>query len=130
MSTLLSQDLLNPLTFARPHTGPEIWNVDAGRMTHKGKTAVVEDAFSNVKSPKGSGSNTPALSRTQTPAASTNATPAGSGAEDRANGATPPIKKKKKVTRNQLKAQEERRKARKLHWLTFGGPKPEDTESD
>ncbi|KAI0743566.1 P-loop containing nucleoside triphosphate hydrolase protein [Daedaleopsis nitida] len=109
---------------------PEIWNVDVGRMTHKGKTAVVEDAFSNFKSPKGSGSNTPALSRTQTPAVSTNATPAGSGAEDRANGATPPIKKKKKMTRNQLKAQEERRKARKLSWLTFGGPKPEDTDSD
>ena len=97
-------------------------------MTHKGKIAVVEDAFA-VKSPKGSGHTTPALSRTQTPAASTNATPAGSGTEDKANGSIP-IKKKKKLTRNQIKAQEERRRIRKLNWLTFGGPKPEDTDSD
>ena len=40
------------------------------------------------------------------------------------------VKKKKKMTRNQIKAQEERRKARKLNWLAFGGPKPEDTDSD
>ena len=102
-------------------------------MTHKGKVAVVEDAFA-VKSPKGSGANTPALaSRAQTPAASAAATPAGSGAENGAAGgaATPPVmKKKKKLTRNQMKAQEERRRVRKLNWLTFGGPKPEDTDSD
>ena len=98
-------------------------------MTHKGKIAVVEDAFA-VKSPKGSGANTPALaSRAQTPAASAAATPAGSGAENGA--ATPPVmKKKKKMTRNQMKAQEERRRVRKLNWLAFGGPKPEDTDSD
>jgi len=108
---------------------PEIWNVDGGRMTHKGKIAVVEDAFT-IKSPKGSGANTPARSRLQSPAASTNGTPAGSGAEDKAGTATPPIKKKKKQTRNQMKAQEERRRLRKLHWLTHGGPKPEDTDSD
>ncbi len=100
-------------------------------MTHKGKIAVVEDAFA-VKSPKGSGSNTPAFSRTQTPVVSTNATPAGSGAEDNAtkSGSPAPGRKKKKLTRNQIKAQEERRRIRKLNWLTFGGPKPEDTDSD
>lgn len=97
----------------------------------KGKTAVVEDAFADAKSARGSGTNTPARSRLQTPAASVHGTPAGSGAEDAAGGtATPPLKKKKKLTRNQIKAQEERRKARKLNWLTFGGPKPEDTDSD
>lgn len=110
--------------------GPEIWNVEAGRMTHKGKTAVVEDAFADGKTPKGSGTNTPARSRIQSPSASAHGTPAGSGAEDKGAASTPPVKKKKKMTRNQLKAQEERRKARKLNWLTFGGPKPEDTDSD
>ncbi|KAI0344650.1 hypothetical protein BDW22DRAFT_1326329 [Trametopsis cervina] len=108
---------------------PEIWHVNDGRMTHQGKAAVVEDAFSDVKSPKGSGQNTPARSRLQTPAGSTAATPAGSGAEDKGAN-TPPLKKKKKMTRNQIKAQEERRKARKLNWLAFGGAKPEDTDSD
>ncbi|KAI0374012.1 hypothetical protein BV20DRAFT_961931 [Pilatotrama ljubarskyi] len=107
---------------------PEIWHVDQGRLTQKGKAAIIEDPLA-IKSPKGSGANTPAKS--MTPAVSTNATPAGSGAEDKPNGtATPPIKKKKKLTRNQIKAQEERRRIRKLNWLTFGGPKPDDTDSD
>jgi elongation factor 3 len=98
-------------------------------MTHQGKAAVIEDAFLDSKSPKGSGTNTPARSRLGTPAASANATPVGSGAED--NGSpSRPIKRKKKLTRNQMKAQEERRRLRKLHWLTVGGPKPEDTDSD
>lgn len=99
-------------------------------MTHKGKVAVVEDAFS-LKSPKGSGPNTPARSRLQSPAESANATPAASGDDVQATGTnTPPVRKKKKLTRNQMKAQEERRRVRKLNWLTFGGPKPEDTDSD
>ncbi|KAG7098824.1 hypothetical protein E1B28_000728 [Marasmius oreades] len=109
---------------------PEIWQIEAGSMTHKGKAATVEDAFLDKK---GSGTSTPIRSRLASPAVSTNATPAGSGAEDLAavtGTATPPIKKKKKLTRNQLKAQEERRRLRKVNWLTHGGPKPEDTDSD
>ncbi|THH31808.1 hypothetical protein EUX98_g2391 [Antrodiella citrinella] len=109
---------------------PEIWNVDAGRVTHRGKAAVVEDAFADAKSPKGSGNNTPARSRMQSPAVSVHGTPAGSGAEDKGGASTPPGRKKKKLTRNQQKVVEERRKARLLNWLTFGGPKPEDTDSD
>jgi len=109
-------------------SGPEIWNVDNGRVTHQGKAAVVEDAFLDAKSPKGSGANTPARSRLHTPVASAAGTPAGSGAED--GVVNPIVKKKKKVTRNQMKAQEERRRLRKLRWLSEGGPKPEDTDSD
>lgn len=99
-------------------------------MTQKGKAAVVEDAFADAKSARGSGTNTPARSRLQTPAASTAGTPAGSGAEGEGNAAAALVRKKKKLTRNQIKAQEERRRIRKLNWLTFGGPKPEDTDSD
>ncbi|KAJ8514383.1 hypothetical protein ONZ45_g8055 [Pleurotus djamor] len=110
---------------------PEIWQVEAGRMTHKGKAAIVEDAFLDAKSPKGSGNNTPARSRLGTPSASKQATPAASGAEDAAPSPDKlPVVKKKKLTRNQLKAQEERRRKRKLQWLITGGPKPEDTDSD
>ena len=100
-------------------------------MTPKGKQAVVEDAFAG-KTPKGSGANTPSRSRLQSPAASAAATPAASGAEDAAaaTAGAAPVKKKKKLTRNQIKAQEERRRIRKLNWLTFGGPKPDDTDSD
>ncbi|KAJ3803237.1 P-loop containing nucleoside triphosphate hydrolase protein [Lentinula aff. detonsa] len=105
---------------------PETWHVEDGRMAHKGKAAVVEDAFLDKK---GSGASTPVRSRIQSPSQSTNGTPVVSGAED--NGTrTPPIKKKKKMTRNQIKTQEERRRLRKLAWLTHGGPKPEDTDSD
>ena len=98
-------------------------------MTHKGKTAVVEDAFADAKSQRGSGRNTPIRSRNQTPVASTAASPAVSGAEDK-SAAGLPVVRKKKQTRNQLKAQEERRRIRKINWLTYGGPKPEDTDSD
>lgn len=96
-------------------------------MTHQGKTAVVEDAF--APGGRGSGNSTPLRSRTATPAASASATPVGSGTEDKAGGGLA-LKKKKKLTRNQMKAQEERRRIRKLNWLTYGGPKPEDTDSD
>ncbi|TEB37411.1 hypothetical protein FA13DRAFT_1682247 [Coprinellus micaceus] len=100
---------------------PEIWNVENGRMVSQGKSAVIEDILPG----KGSGKNTP---RVATPAASVAATPAGSGAED---GQKPILKKKKKrLTRNQIKAQEERRRLRKLRWLSEGGPKPEDTDSE
>ena len=110
-------------------SGPEIWNISEGRMTHKGKAAVVDDAFADFKSPKGSGSNTPVRSRVQSPAASASATPAASGAEDKGALSVPGVKKKK-LTRNQLKAQEERRRLRKLNWLQQGGPKPDDTDED
>jgi elongation factor 3 len=102
-------------------------------MTHKGKSAVVEDAFADGKlTPARSRMATPAGSQMATPAGSAAATPAASGAEDNktGNGGGLPVIKKKKKTRNQMKAQEERRRLRKLDWLTHGGPKPEDTDSD
>ena len=86
---------------------------------------MIEDAFGGKK---GSGANTPVRSRVQTPIASASATPAGSGAENGKDGV--PVVRKKKLTRNQMKAQEERRRLRKLRWLSHGGPKPEDTDED
>ncbi|KAG8833664.1 hypothetical protein FRC17_010268 [Serendipita sp. 399] len=116
---------------------PEIWNIEAGRMTHKGKAAVVDDAFLDKPGKWSTGLNTPAGgSRGQTPAGSVQGTPAASGDEASKPGSgvvtpsTGVVKKKKKLTRNQLKVQAERRAARKLAWLSFGGPKPEDTDSD
>ncbi|KAF8070661.1 P-loop containing nucleoside triphosphate hydrolase protein [Lyophyllum atratum] len=109
---------------------PEIWNVDGGRMSHQGKPAVIEDAFLDARSPKGSGTNTPIRSRRETPVASAAGTPVGSGDEASGSPAAPVVRKKKKMTRNQMKAQEERRRLRKLRWLAEGGPKPEDTDDD
>ncbi|RSH81523.1 hypothetical protein EHS25_006145 [Saitozyma podzolica] len=122
---------------------PEIWHVDAGELTQKGKVVLVEDAFDDPSRPASrttSKAGTPrgALSKVGTPA---NGTPAGSaatsaansGAEDAADGlaklALKP-KKKKKLTRNEVKAQEERRRLRKLNWLTYGGEREPDTDDD
>jgi elongation factor 3 len=71
-------------------------------MTHKGASAVVEDAFADAKAQRAaeraaSGGNTPAgRSRGVTPAASKPGTPAGSGGEGGGSTGTPPIGKKKK----------------------------------
>ena len=99
---------------------PELWHVDKGRLTQKGKVAIIEDAFADGKSKPGSTKNSAA----PTPVASAGVTPAASGDENPGTGtASPrlPGSKKKKLTRNQIKARDERRKARKLAWLTFGG---------
>lgn len=103
-------------------------------MTHQGKIAVIEDIFADSQSPHGSGATTPIRSRLQTPVASVAGTPAAgtpvaSGGED-GSVKVAVVRKKKKLTRNQLKSREERRRLRHLQWLTTGGPKPEDTDSD
>ena len=98
-------------------------------MTHQGKSAVIEDAFLDAKSKPTSR----LASRVATPAATPPAgTPAGSGNE---GPSTPPTagapRKKKKLTRNQMKAKEERKRQRLLEWLTKGGPRPDsDSEPD
>lgn len=96
-------------------------------MTQAGKVGIVEDAFLEKPGKGGSGTSTPARSRYQSPAASAAATPAGSGEED---GGSRPLKKKKKLTRNQMKERDERRRLRHLAWLRDGGAKPENTDSD
>ncbi|ORY21910.1 putative mRNA export factor elf1 [Naematelia encephala] len=118
---------------------PEIWHVDNGELQHRGKVALVEDAFDNPSMPGSrttSKSGTPRMG-TPTPgtsnvtSAATSA--ANSGAEDvgdnLAKMALKP-KKKKKMTRNDLKAQEERRRLRKLHWLSYGGEREPDTDDE
>jgi elongation factor 3 len=112
---------------------PELWHVDNGELTHKGKVAIIEDAFDDPSRPASrttSKAGTSRLaSRIATPAdsvAGSTATSANnSGDEDSlADGvgrlALKP-KKKKKLTRNDVKAQEARRAKRKLDWLTYGG---------
>ncbi|KAK4055435.1 [NU+] prion formation protein 1 [Microbotryomycetes sp. JL221] len=131
---------------------PEIWNVENGELTHKGKAAVAEDAFesSNPNSIRGTPAGTPAI-RTPagvtpagTPGASTPAesTPAGSGDEARAAATIAGVeeelsfkaaKGKKKMTRKQMKEREERRRLRTLRFLSSSVPgavREPDTESD
>jgi elongation factor 3 len=111
---------------------PEIWHVDAGRLTHKGKIAIVEDAFDDVKSRAGSRLGTP-RTRAGTPASTAPASAATSVANSAATSevendpSKPPKIKKKKMTRNEQKATEARRAKRKLDWLTYGGEREPDT---
>ena len=65
------------------------------RLAHKGKAAVIEDAFIGAKSPRGSGYNTPLRSREQSPAASAAATHIASGAEDKGAPTVLGVRKKK-----------------------------------
>ena len=132
---------------------PEIWHVENGALTHKGKQNLADDAFDNPSQP---GSRVPSARGTPRGAL----TPAGVATPDvassavtsavtsAANSAAPSAvnsadeeedikrlqklalkpKKKKKKTRNEIKAQEERRRLRKLNWLTYGGVREPDTE--
>lgn len=110
---------------------PELWHVDNGELTHKGKVAIIEDAFDDPSRPASrttSKAGTSRLaSRIGTPADSANASAATSAAnsEDEAVDGVARLslkpKKKKKLTRNDVKAQEARRAKRKLDWLTYGG---------
>ncbi|WWD02682.1 hypothetical protein V865_000723 [Kwoniella europaea PYCC6329] len=117
---------------------PEIWHVDNGELTHKGKVAIVEDAFDNPSNPTSratSKAGTPRVAGSATPTTGAN-TPAGSaapsGTDEIVDGVAKIMmkKKKKKMTRNELKAQEERRRLRKLNWLTYGGEREPDTDDE
>ncbi|WVN88120.1 uncharacterized protein L203_103321 [Cryptococcus depauperatus CBS 7841] len=115
---------------------PEIWHVDHGELTHQGKVALVEDAFDNpsmsnsrTASKAGTPRTVPGTPGTATPADSA----ANSGVDDVVDGLARLMekkKKKKKMTRNELKAQEERRRLRKLNWLTYGGTREPDTDEE
>lgn len=133
---------------------PEQWQVDNGEIQSKTKVSLsnnfddgenVEDNASTpgVQSPAPgtpAGGTSRVASRLQSKAGtpsssaapSTVATPIGS--EDEADHDMSKLKaakgKKKKKTRNEMKAQEERRRARTLKWLSEGGVKEPDTEED
>ncbi|KAL8281105.1 hypothetical protein RQP46_006463 [Phenoliferia psychrophenolica] len=122
---------------------PEIWNVEDGCLTHKGKAAVVDTAF---ESQPGSAVGTPGSGTPNagTPGGSTPAgsTPAGSGDEEAvgetldgvdAQLAFKAAKGKKKMSRKQMKDREERRRLRTVAWLSNsleGAVREPDTDSD
>ncbi|KAJ3081203.1 hypothetical protein HDU79_001532 [Rhizoclosmatium sp. JEL0117] len=78
---------------------PELWHVEAGQLTHKGKNEVAASNFEDH--------------------------------EEEARKIEAKIRpRKKKLTRNELKAQEVRRRERHLKWLIEGGDKPKNTDSE
>lgn len=121
---------------------PEIWHVDAGRLTHKGKAAIVEDAFEDAASRANSRTASRLASRNgskaNSPSSSMPASAANSGDEEakpNGDGLVPPpvVSKKKKLTRKQLKEREDRRRLRTIAFLSNsipGAVREPDTDSD
>ncbi|KAI4158118.1 MAG: hypothetical protein LQ342_007752 [Letrouitia transgressa] len=116
---------------------PEQWHVADGRVTHKGHLAVLLDRFedsrpgssmsSAISTPKG-GTPKGGSSAVSSAAPSANV----SGAEDNGGDMKFKAKKKKKLTRAQLKEREVRRRLRHIEWLNSpkGTPHPPDTDDE
>lgn len=110
---------------------PEQWHVNNGRLEHKGHLAVSMDRFDGGSGT--SGISTPLSSAAGSNAASTNTSQVNSDAESPSGGDMKfRSKKKKKLTRNQVKEREVRRKLRHIEWLNSpkGTPHPPDTDDD
>lgn len=115
--------------------------MDAGHLTHKGKAAVVEDAFDSMENSRANSRTASRLasrngSKVNSPSSSVAPSAANSDTEEGkvAEGSIPmPIVKKKKLTRKQLKDREERRRLRTVAFLsnsTPGAVREPDTDSD
>ncbi|KAF2262314.1 elongation factor 3 [Lojkania enalia] len=106
---------------------PEQWHVADGRVTHKGHLAVSMDRFEDSRP----GSSL-ASSNVSSANPSTTGTPVMSEAEGKKDDMKFKAKKKKKLTRAQLKEREVRRRLRYIDWLNSpkGTPKPEDTDDE
>ena len=105
---------------------PEQIYVADGRVTHKGNLAVSADRFDDSRP----GSSV-ASSAVSSAVASANASAANSGAEDGGDMKFK-AKKKKKLTRAQMKEREVRRRLRHIEWLNSpkGTPHPPDTDDE
>ncbi|KAI4198276.1 MAG: hypothetical protein LQ346_002816 [Caloplaca aetnensis] len=110
---------------------PEQWHVADGRVTHKGHLAVSADRFEDSR-PGSSMSSAVASPRGGSSAVSSAAPSANvSGAED-GGDLNFKAKKKKKMTRAQMKEREVRRRLRHIEWLNSpkGTPHPPDTDDE
>ncbi|KAK3331371.1 P-loop containing nucleoside triphosphate hydrolase protein [Apodospora peruviana] len=111
----------------------EQWHVNDGRVTHRGQAAISMDRFEDSRGPASaitSGLNTPALSSSVVSSA------VNSGVEDNAGVTGEDMKfrarKKKKMTKKELKEREVRRRLRHIEWLNSpkGTPHPKDTDDE
>jgi elongation factor 3 len=112
---------------------PEQWHVVDGRLTQKGHLAVSLDRFEDSRPGSSIASSAVPSSNVSSAAPSTNGTPAGSAQVSEAEGDMKfKAKKKKKLTRAQLKEREVRRRLRHIEWLNSpkGTPHPPDTDDE
>jgi elongation factor 3 len=109
----------------------EQWHVLDGRVTHKGFNGLsldrFEDGGSSAASPLGTSAfNSPA------PGSSAVSSAVNSGAEDGGKDMSFRARKKKKMTKKELKEREVRRRLRHIEWLNSpkGTPHPPDTDDE
>ncbi|OCT46091.1 [NU+] prion formation protein 1 [Cladophialophora carrionii] len=101
---------------------PEQWHVADGRVTHKGHLAIDLNRFEDSR---------PGSSNVSSAVSSATASAVNSGAEDNSEMKFK-AKKKKKLTRAQMKDREVRRRLRHIEWLNSpkGTPHPPDTDDE
>ncbi|KAJ9606084.1 [NU+] prion formation protein 1 [Cladophialophora chaetospira] len=101
---------------------PEQWHVADGRVTHKGHLAIDLNRFEDSR---------PGSSNVSSAVSSATASAVNSGAEDNSDMKFK-AKKKKKLTRAQMKEREVRRRLRHIEWLNSpkGTPHPPDTDDE
>ncbi|KAL6711331.1 [NU+] prion formation protein 1 [Coniothyrium glycines] len=106
---------------------PEQWHVADGRVTHKGHLAVNMDRFEDSRPGSSNVS-----SNVSSAAPSTNGTPVMSEAEGGKDDMKFRARKKKKMTKKELKDREVRRRLRYIDWLNSpkGTPQPPNTDDE
>ncbi|WFD23742.1 [NU+] prion formation protein 1 [Malassezia equina] len=113
---------------------PEIWNVEAGRIVSKTRTDVAAENFadSTETTPAVTEANSEATSAapSATTSAAPSAAPSRAASDDEDMSKLKAKKGKKKLTRNEKKAQEERRRLRLNRWLQYGGEREPDTDDE
>ncbi|GAB7356293.1 hypothetical protein MBLNU459_g7096t1 [Dothideomycetes sp. NU459] len=107
---------------------PEQWHVADGRLTQKGHLAVSMDRFEDSRP-----GSSMASSNVSSAVPSTVGSPSASAVQSEAEGDMKfRARKKKKLTRQQLKEREVRRRLRHINWLSSpkGTPHPPDTDDE
>ncbi|CAN9159330.1 unnamed protein product [Alternaria alternata] len=106
---------------------PEQWHVADGRVTHKGHLAVNMDRFEDSRPGSSNVS-----SNVSSAAPSTTGTPVMSDAEGNKDDMKFRSRKKKKMTKKELKDREVRRRLRYIDWLNSpkGTPQPPNTDDE
>ncbi|KAL2837540.1 P-loop containing nucleoside triphosphate hydrolase protein [Aspergillus pseudodeflectus] len=110
---------------------PEQLHIADGRITARTNTAIALDRFEDSAASSPQPGSTAASSVVNSAAASAAASAANSGAEDQGELKFR-ARKKKKMTRAQVKEREARRRLRHIEWLNSpkGTPKPVDTDDE
>ena len=106
---------------------PEQWHIADGRLTHRGHLAVALDRFEDGSRANGGGSSVASSSVVSSATASAAPSDAEGGADMKFKA-----RKKKKMTRAQLKERDVRRRLRHIEWLNSpkGTPHPPDTDDE